>query len=260
MRLIRGAISGPSRGGIDISSVKLRAILILLVLAVPVATAPASGTAATPRRHRHGRHHRHHARRHHARHHHVHRHRARHHRAKNHRASARSASSAAPVPPCANANTPATAASLSEMRIAVECLVNAARLAKGLPALEDNAKLTVAAQSWTDWMVANNQFTHGSDLGGRISAAGYDWQEVGENIATGLGTPRAVVKAWLASPEHCQNIMDPAYVSFGTGVRTTAVRGFSADPSTWTQDFGLTMSQSAPSTDQRPMHACPYVG
>jgi uncharacterized protein YkwD len=146
------------------------------------------------------------------------------------------------------------------MRIAVECLVNQARIAHALPALADNAELTTSAQNWTDWMVANGQFTHGTDFSGRVSAVGYDWQEAGENIATGYATPSDVVNAWLASPEHCQNIMSPDFASMGTGVNTAPVVNYATDASTWTQDFGLSMTQSPPSTNQGPFNGCPYGG
>ena len=146
------------------------------------------------------------------------------------------------------------------MRIAVECLVNQERTSRGLPALQDNSKLTSSAQNWADHMVATGDFTHGNDFAGRITSVGYDWQEAGENIATGYDTPRDVVAAWMASPDHCQNILDPDYVSFGTGINTAPVGNYATDPSTWAQDFGLTMSQTAPSQNQGPMNACPYGG
>jgi uncharacterized protein YkwD len=253
---------------------KIRGKLLLVLLAVAALAAPSSSAATVPALHAHKRHHHRHHRRHH------HRHGAKQSAATAHSASVTTpaspvASSAAaavpaaapavaaplvPVPPCANADTSAIGASASDMRIAVECLVNQARMAKGLPPLADNAELTTSAQNWTDWMVANDQFTHGSDFAGRITAVGYDWQEAGENIATGYDTPQEVVNAWLASPEHCQNIMNPDYVSIGTGINTAPVAGFATDPSTWTQDFGLTTSESAPSTNQGPMNACPYGG
>jgi uncharacterized protein YkwD len=42
----------------------------------------------------------------------------------------------------------------------------------------------------------------------------------GQNLAWGYETPRNVVEAWMASPEHRANVLDPAYVSTGVGVRT----------------------------------------
>jgi uncharacterized protein YkwD len=159
---------------------------------------------------------------------------------------------------CANADTPATSASISAMRAAVVCLINQQRNAHGLPSLKASAKLNRSAQSWNQWMVGSGNFTHGSNFAGRISAVGYNWQTAGENIATGFGTPRAVVKAWMASTDHCRNILDPHFRDVGTGVSPAAVGSWATQPSTWTQDFGLLMSQSAPSRNSGPQNGCPY--
>ena len=38
-----------------------------------------------------------------------------------------------------------------------------------------------------------------------------------ENLAEGLATPDDVVTAWLASPEHCENFLDPTFREMGAG-------------------------------------------
>jgi uncharacterized protein YkwD len=159
---------------------------------------------------------------------------------------------------CAYADTPATSASVSEMRAAVVCLINQQRDSRGLPSLQASAQLDRSAQSWNDWMVATGNFTHGSNFAGRISAVGYDWQTAGENIATGFATPRDAVNAWMASPDHCRNILDPSFRDVGTGVTAAAVGDWASQPSTWTNDFGLLMSQSPPSGNTGPQNGCPY--
>ncbi len=144
------------------------------------------------------------------------------------------------------------------MRAAVVCLINQERLAHGLPALKVSSKLDHSAQNWNQAMVASGNFTHGANFAGRISAVGYNWQTAGENIATGFTTPRDVVKAWMASPDHCRNILDPSFRDVGTGESPAAVGSWATQPSTWTQDFGLLMSQSAPSHNTGPQNGCPY--
>ena len=104
-------------------------------------------------------------------------------------------------------------------------------------------------------MVALDSFTEG-DPGARISAVGFNWSTVGENIATGYRTPSRVVAAWLASAPHCQNILDPIYTDVGTGVNKSAIGG--GRSGTWTQDFGLPMGRRAPSHDWAPAEHCPY--
>jgi uncharacterized protein YkwD len=144
------------------------------------------------------------------------------------------------------------------MDAAVFCLINQQRTSRGLPALAESAELDRSAQSWNDNMIATGDFTHGSDFGERISAVGYDWQTAGENIATGYLTPGQVVSAWMASTGHCQNILDPSFRNVGTGETPAAVGNWASGPATWTQDFGLLMTQSPLSSDTGPQNGCPY--
>ncbi len=157
---------------------------------------------------------------------------------------------------CANADTPAARASRQAMRDAVLCLINAQRRLHHLPALHVSARLDRSAQSWTDEMVNTANFSHGMNFAGRISAAGYDWSSAGENIATGFRTPREVVQGWMASPGHCENILDPTYESVGTGVNSRPLGRYGG--ATWTQDFGLWMGHRPPSGNDGPAQGCPY--
>jgi uncharacterized protein YkwD len=161
---------------------------------------------------------------------------------------------------CANANRPATRASRDAMRAAVVCLINQRRTRRGLPALTVSPRLNSSAQAWTSVMVATGNFSHGpgTAFASRISATGYDWRTAGENIATGYATPSAVVSAWMASPDHCRNILDPSFRNVGTGEVPAAIGGASSDPATWTQDFGLLANQSPLSSNTRPQNGCPY--
>ena len=159
---------------------------------------------------------------------------------------------------CAYANLSASSAPLSEMRAAVVCLINDQRAIQGLPPLQVSAELNNSAQNWNQWMVSTGNFTHGTDFAARISAVGYDWQTAGENIATGFATPQQVVNAWMASPDHCRNILDPSFRNIGTGVTSAAVGTWATQPSTWTNDFGLEMTQNPPSGNTAAQNGCPY--
>jgi uncharacterized protein YkwD len=207
--------------------------------ALVASVAPSAGAAAQPR-HKH--HHKHH---HHRRH-------------KKTKVKAAQETRAVISGQCANADTPATTTNVAEMRAAVVCLINQQRALHGLPTLRVSAKLNRSAQSWNNWMVGSGQFTHGSNFAGRISAVSYDWQTAGENIATGFPTPRTAVQAWMASPDHCRNILDPSFRDIGTGVSDAAVGSWATQPSTWTNDFGLLMSQNPPSHNTGPQNGCPY--
>jgi uncharacterized protein YkwD len=159
---------------------------------------------------------------------------------------------------CAGANISATSASVDAMRAAVVCLINQQRNRRGLPSLSVSSQLNSSAQRWNSVMVSTDIFTHGTNFAGRISAVGYNWQYAGENIATGYPTPAAVVSAWMASPDHCRNILDPHFRNVGTGESPAGIASEQSGSATWTQDFGLLMSQSAPSGNTAPQNACPY--
>jgi uncharacterized protein YkwD len=159
---------------------------------------------------------------------------------------------------CAGADVPAVGASVSSMRTALVCLINQQRVHRGLPRLRDDARLDRSAQGWTARMVATETFSHGADFAARISDAGLVWQRAGENIATGFVTPRAVVTAWMASVDHCQNILNPSYADVGSGINPHPVLGFAARGATWTQDFALPMGSRVPSRNWAPSRGCPY--
>jgi uncharacterized protein YkwD len=139
------------------------------------------------------------------------------------------------------------------MNAAVACLVNQQRARFHLPELNDSSKLDESAQRWADYLASTGQLVHGN-VTGRMTAVGYDWGEGGENIADQYVTPRDVVAAWMASSEHCQNILDPDYRDVGTGESPQG-----SNPAAWVQDFGLLMDQSPLSSNYGPANGCPYT-
>jgi len=86
-------------------------------------------------------------------------------------------------------------------------------------------------------MAVHNYFSHETRSGRspfqRMKAAGYRYDAAGENIAAGFRTPGSVVRAWIASPGHCKNLMSRSYVELGIGFATGGTYG-----TYWTQDFG----------------------
>lgn len=159
---------------------------------------------------------------------------------------------------CAHANAPIGAASRPELQRTVVCLINQQRSEHRLPRLHMSRRLNRSAQGWTNTMVSHGDFGHGADFAARISAVGFDWSSVGENIATGYRTPAAVVRAWMASTGHCQNILSPSFLDVGTGVIGHSIPGVSSGTGTWTQDFALPMGRPAPSSNQAAANGCPY--
>jgi len=96
---------------------------------------------------------------------------------------------------------------------------------RAAPPLRWNEKLAAAALVHSRDMASRNYFSHtgkdGRTVGERASREGYPWRYVGENIATGQGSPEQIVATWLRSPEHCTNIMYPAFTEMGAAYVAT---------------------------------------
>jgi uncharacterized protein YkwD len=74
--------------------------------------------------------------------------------------------------------------------------------------------LDTAATAHAEDMAARDELSHlgsdGSTVRERVTRTGYAWLAVGENVAEGQPDADSVVRDWLASPEHCATLMDPA--------------------------------------------------
>ncbi|KAG7389378.1 hypothetical protein PHYPSEUDO_010506 [Phytophthora pseudosyringae] len=117
--------------------------------------------------------------------------------------------------------------------------VNRERAAKGLSQLCMNSKLQNAAQGHSNDMAQNDYMSHtgsdGSKMSQRIKAAGYDRTAAGENVAAGHTSVEEVMKAWMASPHHRDNILRKKFTMFGCGY---AYSESSTYKHYWTQNFG----------------------
>ena len=102
-----------------------------------------------------------------------------------------------------------------------------------------DARLGAAALAHSSDMAAHNLFEHrgsdGSTPAERLVRAGYrDYQLAGENIAAGAMSPREVTEGWLASPAHCENIMDSRFTVMGVAF----VENLKTDSLVfWSQEF-----------------------
>ena len=106
----------------------------------------------------------------------------------------------------------------SAARIVV--LTNAERTSTGLPALGENTLLDRAALSKARDMIAKQYFEHISPTGQSASdltvAEGYEFFMIGENLAMGgFESAQILVDAWMASPGHRTNILNPKYREMG---------------------------------------------
>ena len=116
----------------------------------------------------------------------------------------------------------------------------------GLPKLADSRKLDGSADNKAADILRCNQFSHeacGRDFLFWFRRAGYlnsrCWW-AGENLAWGsgsLGTVRSVMKAWLHSPSHRENLLGAEYDEFGISLRIGALGG-SSSAHLWVNHFG----------------------
>ncbi|MFG3258582.1 sigma-70 family RNA polymerase sigma factor [Streptomyces sp. NPDC048172] len=118
----------------------------------------------------------------------------------------------------------------------VTALVNAEREKKGCGPVRLNSKLNSAALKHSADMDARDFFDHnnpdGKDPGDRVTAAGYRWSTYGENIARGQQSSADVMKGWMDSPGHRENILNCDFKEMGIG------RHDGAGGPWWTQVFG----------------------
>jgi uncharacterized protein YkwD len=106
------------------------------------------------------------------------------------------------------------------------------------PALQSNPLLNRAAETHAQDMISHNYFAHegydGSTPAQRVTATGYRYQLVGENIASGPESAAEAAEGWLASPAHCENIMDPRFSESGIAY---AANGSGTPRIYWVQEF-----------------------
>ncbi len=130
------------------------------------------------------------------------------------------------------------------MRASLLCLINDARRNHGLRPLSFNRSLRNSATGHSRAMVRHRYFSHwgGGVISSRVTRAGYgSWSRVGENIGGGpgrrFGSPYAVFRSWMRSPEHRANILGPGFHDFGVGVWRGFPYGGGRLAATYTVDF-----------------------
>lgn len=130
-------------------------------------------------------------------------------------------------------NIPEDDANALEYEMEVIRLVNEIRLENGLKALEYDWELARVAEYKSRDMSSKGYFSHTSPTYGSpfqmIKSFGLRYRSAGENIAMGYKTPNAVVKAWMNSQGHRENILNSSYTHIGIG--------YIANGNYWTQMF-----------------------
>ncbi|APG59405.1 CAP domain-containing protein [Christiangramia salexigens] len=107
----------------------------------------------------------------------------------------------------------------SQMEIEILEDINIYRKANGLSELKALTDVSLKAEDHNDYMIQNGKVSHDNFA----ARASYLMNEIGaksvsENVAYGYHTADAVVKAWLKSSAHKENI-DGDHTHFGISVR-----------------------------------------
>lgn len=178
----------------------------------------------------------------------------------------RAAATAAAAPPVRPAATEPSIYALEVAR-----LVNEERLAIGLDALAADQRLYDASEAHTEWMVANEIFSHrgegGSTPADRALAEGYVYTALGESLARGHTSPEQVVRGrtcdrycitacdvanrcdgWKQSSSHWRILMGSSYRDIGSAY----LSGPPSRPHWWTVMVGNSQSATEPLSGAAP--------
>jgi uncharacterized protein YkwD len=97
-------------------------------------------------------------------------------------------------------------------------LLNQERSARNLNTLDWDMKLETACNHKAEHMIENNYFEHYAPNGTSpwrfIDDANYVYKLAGENLAMDFTTSKSVHDAWMASPTHKDNMLNPDYEDF----------------------------------------------
>jgi len=108
-------------------------------------------------------------------------------------------------------------------------LTNQERQNAGLNPLEYNEKLANAAKKKAENMFEKDYWAHYGPSGETpwefILSAGYQYEFAGENLAKNFLFSDGVVKAWMDSPTHRENIMRKEYTDVGFAVVNGVING-----------------------------------
>jgi hypothetical protein len=127
-------------------------------------------------------------------------------------------------------------------------LTNAERTKAGLSLFKINVKLSASAGFKVKDMFYSQYFAHespsGITIGDLAASVGYEFIAIGENLALGnFENDEDLVNAWMNSPGHRENILNPKYKEIGVAVAKGTFEG----KTTWmaVQHFGLPLSTCA---------------
>lgn len=103
-------------------------------------------------------------------------------------------------------------------------LINELRVSRGLGPLTQDPELVGQARVWSERMRAEGRIFHTSDMSTGVSSS---WAKLGENVGVGAEV-QGLFDAFVASPSHLENLVDPSYTRVGVGVVLAGDRMYTA--------------------------------
>jgi uncharacterized protein YkwD len=147
------------------------------------------------------------------------------------------------------------------------CLVNWARAQDGRARLVQLPALRRAAALKGDDVVACEELSHtpcGTDVTSAVRAVGYSFATFGENLFAGRWghvSARDVVAAWLRSPSHRANMLDPDFRHLGAAsVRAPGGRLGDGDAVVWVAVFASPADGARDPECRRDRDLCEQAG
>jgi len=111
-------------------------------------------------------------------------------------------------------------------------LINQARQNNNLPAVLLSKTLNETADFKINDMLANDYFEHTSPTGitpwSWFKKTGYNYAYAGENLAINFTQTDDVFSAWMASPAHRDNILNPNFNEIGLAVKNGPIQNHDA--------------------------------
>ncbi len=100
-------------------------------------------------------------------------------------------------------------------------LTNQIRTREHVPLLQYHEALGQSSVHKAIDMTQQGYFEHINPQGKRLrdflKEVGYSYSVAGENLAVGFSSPEAMVEAWVESPTHFANLIDPDFTDIGIG-------------------------------------------
>lgn len=112
-----------------------------------------------------------------------------------------------------------------QMQRSIIELTNQYRSENNLPLLRHNRKLYESSFLKSRRMQTTGSFAHNDGTGFSVEQlverVGYTFQIAGENLALGKKGPTEILQAWMASPTHNANLLNPDFRETGVSVMPT---------------------------------------